>query len=65
MENISKAVKELNDKGDSAVYYIEFKTVINHNSHPRAKENEACAKELIFKIKAVIKKGASQIVAGW
>ena len=55
VDNISKAVKELNDKGDTAVYYVEFKTVINHNGHPRAKENEACAKELILKIKAVIK----------
>lgn len=55
VDNISKAVKELNDKGDTAVYYMEFKKVINHNGHPRAKENEACAKELILKIRTVIK----------
>jgi Carbohydrate esterase 2 N-terminal/GDSL-like Lipase/Acylhydrolase family len=54
VDNISKAVKELNDKGDAGVYYVEFKTVVNHDGHPRAKENEACAKELILKIKAVM-----------
>ena len=55
VNNISKAVKELNTKGDRAVYHVEFKKVVNHDGHPRAKENEACAKELILKIRRVIK----------
>jgi hypothetical protein len=50
-----KAVKELNIQGDTGVYYVEFKTVVNHDGHPGAKENEACAKELILKIRAVIR----------
>jgi hypothetical protein len=54
VDNINKAVKELNDNGDSGVYYVQFKTIVNHDGHPRAAENKACAKELISKIKSVI-----------
>lgn len=54
VDNIGKAVKQLNDNGDLQVYYVQFKTIINHDGHPRAAENKACAKELISKIKSVI-----------
>jgi lysophospholipase L1-like esterase len=54
VENINKAVTLLNAAGDKNVFYVEFKTVINHEGHPRAAENIKCAKELSAKIKSVI-----------